>query len=232
MFIFQKINSQFYSPSIAEAPPNVYTIGESVSEVSYFAFMQSQRLGLVFNVWISALKGTGTLERNREGLRCLLSEGRSFQTNRKIGDKTTAVESVWGSQQLHWFLVSLVGKLLEFCAGHATGNGHHTHHIAANGIPAFCLIYSHVYVLALQVSGCSETEVGPSYTIPKVYGRYVFIPSPSPWERNSPELGNSLLVQFSVDCWDETVQVGGSGSSFLFMWLFSGVLFHCAAEVS
>lgn len=39
---------------------------------------------------------------------------------------------------------------------------------------------------------------------------------PSPWERNSPELGNSFLVQFSVDCWDETVQVGGSGSSFLF----------------
>ena len=43
---------------------------------------------------------------------------------------------------------------------------------------AFYLTYSHVYVLALQVSGWSETEVGPSYTIPKVYGRYVLILPP------------------------------------------------------
>ena len=83
-------------------------------------------------------------------------------------------------------------------------------------VRAFYLIYSHVYVSALQVSGCSETEVGPSYTIPKVYRSYLLILPHSPWERNSPELGNSFLVQFSVDCWDETTQVRHSGSSFLF----------------
>ena len=80
---------------------------------------------------------------------------------------------------------------------------------------AFYLIHSHVYVLALQVSGWSETEVGPSCTIPKVYGSYLLILPSLSREMNSAELGNSFLVQFSVDCWDETMQVRCSGSSFL-----------------
>lgn len=71
---------------------------------------------------------------------------------------------------------------------------------------AFCLIYSHVYVLALQISGWSETEVGPSYTIPKVYGRYLFAhPSPPlPLREELSWAGKFLLgaVQCRLLGWD------------------------------
>lgn len=69
---------------------------------------------------------------------------------------------------------------------------------------AFCLIYSHVYVLALQVSGWSETEVGPSYTIPKVYGRYVLILPPLSLREELSWAGKFLLgaVQCRLLGWD------------------------------
>lgn len=86
-----------------------------------------------FQLW----KGQGHQKGNRRdsGVSCL-KEGAFRQTGRfQIKPQQWNLfgvhSSCTGSLFLWW------EKLLEFCAGHATGNGHHTHHIAANGIPCF-----------------------------------------------------------------------------------------------
>lgn len=88
-----------------------------------------------------------------------------------------------------------------------------------------------LYIAALLVYEGSETEMGPSWSVPKAWESWSLTLGSLSCKGNSFNLGSSFLGLSSAILRMRWFRQKRSCSSLL-LWLFSGFLFHCAAEAS